>query len=195
MDAHACCAFSLAERPGDVEVLRGALAALERAAAYELRDGWTRGVVALALHTAGARGALGLLGRDPTGLLGVGAPDQDAGCRDEQVAEALVRRVRRLPGGYPDAVVAACIAKEPVWLGERSDLQAWWMQAWLAARSPRGAEWLGLYKEALDEALEVGPAGRLGGGWYADEITRTACAALGLAEGLAPLGPGPFPGD
>ena len=90
--------------------------------------------------------------------------------------------------------MAACIAKEPVWLGERSDLQAWWMQAWLAARSPRGAEWLGLYTEALDEALEVGPAGRLGGGWYADEITRTACAVLGLAEGLAPLGPGPFPG-
>jgi hypothetical protein len=187
-------AFSLAARPGDAEPLRGALAALERSAAYELRDGWTRGVVALALHAARARGALALIGRDPTGLLAVGEPDEEPGCRDEQVAEALVRRVRGLPGGYADAVVAACAAREPVWLGERSDLQAWWMQAFLAARSPAGARWLGLYREALDEALEVAPPGRIGGGWYADEVTRTACAVLGLAEGLAPLGPGPFPG-
>ncbi len=192
--AGAVLAFSLAERPGDAQTLRAALAALERSAAYELRDGWTRGVVALAIHTAKARGAQALLGRDLTGLLGVGEPDQRPDCRDEQVAEALVRSVRGLPGGFADAVVSACVEKEPVWLGERSDLHAWWMQAWLAARSVSGADWLRLYRSALDEALEAEPAGRIGGGWYADEVSQTASAVLGLAEGVAPLGPGPFPG-
>lgn len=192
--AGAVLAFSLAERPADVEALRGALAALERSAAYELREGWTRGVVALALHTARARGALALLGRDPIGLLGVGEPDDAAGCRDEQVAEAVVRELRGLARTFGDAVVAACVEKDPVWLGERSDVQAWWMQAFLAARSPEGAPWLQTHREALEEALELAPRGRVGGGWYGDEITRTACAVLGLAEGVAPLAPGPFPG-
>lgn len=187
-------ALSLGGRVGDADALRGALAALERSAAYELRDGWTRALAALALDAARAQGALALLDQDPTGLLRVGEPDLEPGCRDELLAEAVVRRVRGLPGPFPDLVVAACIEKEPVWLGERSDVQAWWLQAWLAVRSPDGPAWTRPYRQAVEEGLTLPPVARLGGGWYADEITRTACAVLGLAEGLAPLGPGPHPG-
>jgi len=182
-------AFLHAARPRDREVLRAALAALERSAAYELRDGYTRALVAMAFHAARATGADGLLGRDLPALLQVAEDDPEADCRDEQVAEAIVRRVKGLSGDFGEAVLESCTAREPAWVGERSDLEAWWMQAWLAARSPRGGPFLGLLREALDEGLEAPPAGRIGGGWYADEITQTACAALGLAEALAPLDP------
>jgi hypothetical protein len=185
----ATLAFAIAGRPCDRTVLAGALSAVERAAAYELRDGWTRALAALALHAACSPDAEGRPGRDATSLLAVdaGEPGPEAGCRDEQVAEAIVRAARGLPGPYADDVAAACLAERPVWLGERSDVQAWWMQAWLVARDPGREAYFTALAEALEEALEGPPKGQVGGSWYADGVSQAACAVLAVAESVGPL--------
>ena len=112
--------------------------------------------------------------------------------RRHAVAEAVVwRDSRGLRGGFPDASSTPGRGPEPTWTGRpRSDLQAWWMQTLSAVRNhPPGARWQGLYREALDEALEVAPPGRIGGGWYAErghpDRLRGAGAGRGARRGPA----------
>jgi hypothetical protein len=184
--AAAVLAFGLARRPEDRPVLQAALVSLERTTAYAVRDGWTRALVAMALEAAAARGATAMLGKDPRRLVRVGGDGARADCTDVGLAEAIVRLVRGVGGDLPGTVVSACAVDPPTWQGERTDVSAWWMQAWIAARTA-GADRVPIdaaLAQALDEALADAPEGRIAEGWYADEITQTASALLAAAEGL-----------
>jgi len=107
---------------------------------------------------------------------------------DWNVAEAISRVVLGLRKGvdpFPGQVVLACLEDRPVWGGQSSDCQAWWMQAWLVARSgsPDAAVWFAdLLRVLAEEAIEADHT--IHGGWYANTLSQTAGAILALQEGL-----------
>lgn len=187
-------ALSLAARPADAGSLTAALLALERTVQVGLRDGWTRALVAITLEAAAARGANSLLGRDPRQGFAVREEGLLPGPQDDSVAEAMVRLVLGAPGPYPLLVAEAVRQRPPVYDGERSNLQSWWMQAWLEVRAAGDpTAFFEALRTALAAALEAPPKGSVRESWYADEVTEGASGVLALAEGLDPVGAPPFP--
>ncbi|MHC5010547.1 MAG: hypothetical protein ACYTG6_06275 [Planctomycetota bacterium] len=177
-------ALAIAGRPGDESTLRGAVGALARASTYKLRDGWTRALAAIAFVTLEEEGRGPLITAPVAELVRIDEESDRIDCTDYRLAEAIARRALALAGAYPDRVLSACAAEPQAWSGESSDLQSWWLQAWLAARSEGGAAWFGTMLPSLEEAESSPPKGRIPQGWYADGIAQTACAILCLAEGL-----------
>jgi hypothetical protein len=180
-------ALATARRPEDEVSLRQAAAAYVRATTYGGFKGWPRALAALAADTLVREGRADLLTRPVTALVHETTTDADRiDCGDFRLAEAISRRIRA-PGagsGLGVDILAACLSdpERPRWTGESSDLQSWYMQAWLAARLPGGRAWFPRVLPAIEEGLE--PLGRLPGGVYADPVTQNACAVLALAEGL-----------
>jgi hypothetical protein len=181
----AVMALALAGRPEDEASLRRGLDAFRRAVAYGAFQGWTRALAALAVDTVVARGRAGWFERPVADLVAQGPVDR-VDCGDYRLAEAIVRRIRTGPDGDPlvGQVFAACVEDpdHPRWAGESTPVDSWYLQAWLAARSPGGAEWFRRAVPALEKG--IGPTGRLPESVYADVVTQNACALLVLAEGL-----------
>lgn len=152
-----------------------------------LRDGWQRGLSALTLEALVDAGRTGGLGPDPRRLPAAGEVRREPDCGDYRLAEALVRRLRSgdgTPDPYPQAVLASCLAREPLaYGGQTSDLRSWLLQAGLVRGGPQARPWFEAALPALQEA--IGPDGRVTAGLYADRVTQTACAALVLALGLS----------
>ena len=111
---------------------------------------------------------------------------------DVSLAEAISRSVlglwARTPGvvdPFPARILEAVLREPPDWSGASSDVQGWWMQAWLVARGGqgRGAAWflalLDVLTEWTDEESDLVP-----GGFYASALVHTACGVMALAEGL-----------
>jgi hypothetical protein len=180
-------AVCAARDPGHAAVLDGATSAFERAVTYGVPKGWTRGLAAMAgAYVADAcperwrRPLAGLLEETP-------ADAEQVDCGDFRLSEAILqvaRRGRSTP--FAEQVVQACTADPefPRWSGDSSDVQAWWMQAWLAARTGGEAArlWFARVLPALEEARKA--LGRIPEGYYGDTVTQTACGVLVLVEGL-----------
>jgi hypothetical protein len=184
-------AFVRAERPGDGVALDRAVRALAREAAGSLRNGWVRALGAMTVDALVRANRAGALGLAPRNLIKAeeGAVPRD--CSDWRLAEAMVRLLRDAGPGdpFPAAVLEACLAESLAWTHQFSDLQSWWMQAWLAARHPGGERWLRAALDPLEEAM--GPEGRVPEGIYADGVIQTAGAVLVLAEALGAGRPPP----
>lgn len=151
-----------------------------------LRDGWQRGLAAVALEALVEAGRTGGLGPDPRRLLAGGEVRREPDCGDYRLAEALVRRLRSgdaAPDAYPAAVLGACLAREPLaYGGQTTDLRSWLLQACLARGRSEARAWFEAALPALQEA--VGPDGLVTASLYADRVSQTACAALVLGLGL-----------
>jgi hypothetical protein len=174
-----------ADRPEDAVALNAAVRVLGREIRGGLRNGWTRGLAAIAVDAAVAAGRASSMDKSPRLLIPEEAP-RVVDCGDYRLAEAIVRSVRAGGTGVDalgEAVSAACLDDAPTWTGRTADLQSWFLQAWVQARSPRGPAWFAAVLPALEEA--AGRDGRVPEGIYADSVAQTACAALVLAEGLA----------
>ncbi len=189
----ATMAFVLSARPEDAEAFGKCGEAMARFARGGLRNGWSRSLAAMTVDRVFALGQNQVFrpkdgrlvrGRDP-------GDRRDTG--DWRVAEAIVRLVL-LAGRdasaidpYPGEIVGACLASPPRWNGQSSDLQSWWMRAWLVARAKGSGDWfVDLLKALRDEALLQGDRvlNRVPGGNYADSLLQTASALLATIEGL-----------
>ena len=112
-------------------------------------------------------------------------PQTQRDCHDPRVAAALAAVFRGGIGSAaaqpPSEILAACLDGPLEWGGEQTDLGSWLLRAWLAARVPGGGAW---YRQALP-LLEAAPdgAGVIGGHFYGNPTSRTACALLVLYEG------------
>jgi hypothetical protein len=177
-------ALAVGGRTADQPALGHAAGALGRALAYEPRDGWTRALAMIAVRTLLDRGERGLLAADVATLVRVDESEARVDCTDYRLAEAVSRRVRGAGRDYAGAVLGSCLAEQPRWNGDTTDLQALWLEAWLAARLDGSGTFFPALLGVLSEAARAAPGGLLPAGWYADGITRTACAVLALAEGL-----------
>jgi hypothetical protein len=186
VDATTAAILAFAYAPeGPSAVLQGAVGALARASAYKLRDGWTRAEAAIALDTLARVGREDLFPGPISDLVRYDPGADRVDCTDYRLAEAICRVVLGRADPYGPTILRACREAPPEWTGETSDLQSWYLQAWLAARTPGGAAWFAEALPALEEAERSPPAGRIPDGWYADGVAQTACAILCLAEGLS----------
>ena len=190
IDATAAGLYALVEAEDDKSVAAAKQAgpALATFAEEGLRNGWSRALAAMtvdrvfaahrqSIFPAEARAKRIVRGRQ------VGERRDH---RDLAVAEAIVRVVLRRPGvadTYPEEILAACLESPPVWKTRASDMQLWWMQAWLVARSGEGAAWFHDLVTALEEEALL-PDGRVPGGYYASSLVQTSAAILALCEGL-----------
>ncbi len=189
----ATLAFVLADRPEDQPALAKCGEAMARFARGGLRNGWTRSLAAMTVDRVFALGQDSIY-RPKDGRLVRGRdPGERRDTSDWRVAEAIVRLVL-LAGRdvsavdpYPGEIIAACLASPCRWNGQSSDLQSWWMRAWLVARARDSGEWFpDLLKAIRDEALLQGDRvlNRVPGGDYADSLLQTSCAVMALVEGL-----------
>jgi hypothetical protein len=189
-------AFVLSDRPEDRAAARAAAGALRRFSRAGLRNGWTRAFATMTIARI-ARLGLGdeIFDRGWRQLvefreLKTRPSDRGVQASDWNVAEAISRVVLGLRKGvdpFPAQVVVATLADLPVWSGQSSDCQAWWMQAWLAARSgsPDTGTWFADLLRVLEtEAVEQD--GTIHGGWYANTLSQTAGAIFALSEGFGP---------
>jgi hypothetical protein len=181
----ALIALSMAHRPGDADAIDKGAKAYTNAVAYGADHGWTRGLAAIAAETMFREGDGERFGVPVTELVREVREDSDrVDCGDFRLAEAIARVIRAGGGAPPFSaeILAACLKDPefPKWSGDSTDLQSWWLQAWLAARLPGGEEWFRRVVPAIETA--IAPLGRVPRGWYADTVTQTACAVLVLAE-------------
>ena len=185
-------AFAYAGRPEDEEAMLATAKALKRFARAGLRNGWTRAFGIMAIERIEALGRADLFDGNPRGLADIrdlkqarAGPPQTS---DWNVAEGISRVVLGLRKGvdpFPARLVLAILEDPPVWSGQSADCQAFWMQAWLVARSgaPRSRDWFHDLLEAFaKEGVEDDDT--IHGGWYANTLSQTAGAALALTEGL-----------
>jgi hypothetical protein len=182
--------FALAGDPSDGPVLERAGEALRHQMALGAAlDYWTRALSIQAILALVGTGHGASLGPEPRSLIDRKAPPDPPRCRDDHVAEAFARLVREdVADGYPERIAALCAEPGPEWGEERTDLYAWLMRAWVAARTQDGGgDW---FRKAV-EALEEAPNGRgvIQGDFYGDPVSRTACALLILLEGWTPQHP------
>ena len=158
-----------------------------------LRNGWTRSLAAITVDRVFALQKNQIF-REKDGRLVRGRdPGERRDTGDWRVAEAIVRLVM-LAGRdasavdpYPGEIIAACLASPPRWNGQSSDVQSWWMRAWLMARASDSGDWYPDLLQALrDEALLQGDRtlNLIPGGNYADTLLQTACAVFALVEGI-----------
>jgi hypothetical protein len=189
-------AFVLAGREEDAEAARGCARALKRFSRAGLRNGWTRALATMTIDRAVQLDRHRDLWKDWRVLVDVRQLKQRPAegrvqTSDWNVAEALARAVLGLRKGvdpFPAQVVLACLDEEemPSWTGPSSDCQAWWMQAWLVARSgsPDAGAWFRKLLEVLaDEGVEDDDT--IHGGWYANTVSQTCGAIFALTEGLS----------
>jgi hypothetical protein len=192
----AMMAFALTDRREDDEALVRVASALARFARARLRNGWSRGLGVIAANEVmmSGRGSI-FAPKDPYVLVDIReikqmpreGPPQTS---DWNVAEVICRVVRGLRKGrdpFPAQLVQAILDEPADWSYPSTDCGAWWLQAWLIARS--GAEdarpWFQTLLKVLEEDA-VFENDAVKGGWYAHAIGQTAGAILALLEGLAP---------
>ncbi len=189
-------AFVLAGRDEDQPMAREAAVALRRFSRAGLRNGWTRAFAIMNIERIVRAGVADeVFDRPWRRLIDIRETRTTPGDRgiqasDWNVAEAIARVVLGLRKGmdpFPAQVVLATLADLPVWSGQSSDCQAWWMQAWLVARS--GSEdaptWFADLLKVLDEEA-IEDDGTIHGGWYANTLSQTAGAIFALSEGFGP---------
>ncbi len=189
----ALLAWAVAGRPEDAEAMTKAAAALRRAGRQRLRNGWTRGLAVMTTKALVDRDQADVLGKDPLVLVDIRdlkqapreGPPQTS---DWNVAEVISRVVRGLKKGvdpFPAELVKAVLAEPAEWNYPSTDCAAWWMQAWLAARSgaPEAGPWFATMRRVLAEEA-TGADDAVQGGWYANTVTQTAGAMLAILEGL-----------
>ena len=185
-------ALVVADRPEDAEAREAAAKAMIRFGRAGLRNGWTRALGVMMANELVLRGHEDLLGGDARSLADWRqVRKQPAGlpqASDWNVTEAISRVVLGLVKGqdpFPGQVTLSCLEDVPVWSGQSSDCQAWWMQGWLVARSgsPEAPTWFGaLLRVFSEEAVEDDDT--IHGGWYANTLCQTSAALLVLLEGL-----------
>ena len=186
-------AFAVAGRPEDEEALDAAAKAMIRFGRAGLRNGWTRALGVMMAERLVRLGLEDVLGGDARSLadwrqirqVSSGLPQVS----DWNMAEAISRVVLGLVKGqdpFPGQVTLACLQDLPVWSGQSSDCQAWWMQGWLVARSgsPEAGPWFSaLLKVFQEEGVEDDDT--IHGGWYANTLCQTSGAVMVLLEGLS----------
>jgi len=189
----AVLAFALTGRPEDEAALVGAGQALRRFARAGLRNGWTRALGLMTVAKVEDLDRSDVFDGDPRSLADVrqlkSARAGPPRTTDWNVAEAISRVVLGLRKGvdpFPGRLVQAVLDDPPEWGGQSADCQAFWMQAWLVARS--GAEtspaWFADLVQAIrKEGVEADDT--IHGGWYAKGVGQTAGAILSLIEGLS----------
>ena len=189
----ALLAWAVAGREADAEAMQKAVDALKRAGRERLRNGWTRGLAVMTTKAVLKRGHADLFGKDPLALVDIRdlkqapreGPPQTS---DWNVAEVICRVVRGLRKGadpFPAELVKAVLAEPAEWNYPSTDCAAWWMQAWLAARSgaPEAGPWFATMRTVLAEEA-TGADDAVQGGWYANTVTQTSGAILAILEGL-----------
>lgn len=190
----ALLAWTLADRPEDREAMAKAAEALRRASRDRLRNGWTRGLAVITADAVIERGHGDLFGKDPYVLVDIRdlkqapreGPPQTS---DWNVAEVICRVVRGLKKGvdpFPAELVGAILDEPAEWNYPSTDCAAWWLQAWLVARSgaPEAGPWFATVRTVLAEEA-LGADNTVQGGWYANTVTQTAGAILAILEGLS----------
>ncbi|MDA1193999.1 MAG: hypothetical protein O2894_02335 [Planctomycetota bacterium] len=190
----AVLAFGVARRPEDEEALKAAASALRRFARARLRNGWTRGLGVMATDALIRRGQGEVFGADPLILIDIRdlkqapreGPPQTSDWNVAEVISRVVRGLRKGTDPFPAALVAAVLAEPAEWTSQSTDCGAWWMQAWLVARSgaPGAADWFASMQRVLAEEAIL-ETGTIKGGWYANTVTQTAGALLAMLEGLS----------
>ena len=190
----ALLAWALAGRPEDREAMEKAGQALRRVGRERLRNGWTRGLGVMTTHALEEREAADVFGKDPLILADIRdlkqAPrDGPPQTSDWNVAEVISRYVRGLKKGidpFPAELVKAVLDEPAEWNYPSTDCAAWWMQAWLVARSgaPEARDWFRAMRTVLAEEA-IGEGDTVQGGWYASTVTQTSGAILALLEGLS----------
>lgn len=182
----AVLAFVPSQDPAHALVVGRALRALAPVLGAGLRDGWQRALAAMAIDAAAEAGRAGGLGLEPRLALPLGALQAQPDCGDYRLAEAIVRVLRREPARgdlYPEAVLGACLGREPLtWSGQTTDVTSWLLQAWLARRTRQAQPWFAAALEPLEAG--VGPEGLVPGSIYAGRVHQSAAAALVIAQGL-----------
>jgi hypothetical protein len=188
----ALLALTLAERPDDEDARVGAARALRRFARAGLRNGWTRALGIMTVDRVANLGRDDLFDGNPRGLADIRdlkqAREGPPQTSDWNVAEGIARVVLGLRKGadpFPARLTLAILDDPPVWSGQSADCQAFWMQAWLVARSgsSQARDWFRDLLDALEtEAVE--DDNTIHGGWYANTLSQTAGALLALVEGL-----------
>jgi hypothetical protein len=185
----AIVALALAGDPSDGPVLDRAGEALRHQ--WTLGppvDYWTRALSIDAILALVGTGHGDALGPAPRSLLDRKTPGGRPDYRDHNVGEAFARIVRGDdPSGFPAQIAAICAEQGAEWGGERTDMYAWLMRAWLCARSESGDPWFAKALPGLEEGAK--PDGVIEGDFYGDPVSRTACALLILLEGWTPQHP------
>lgn len=174
----------------DVESVKAARKAAPALAAFAkagLRNGWPRALAAMAVDQVYATRRQALFPRE-AGRVVRGRTVSEKDGIDFQVTEALVRTVLQ-PGtqvvdAFPGRVTAALQQDPPFWRTMQSDVQLWWMQTWLVARSEAPRPWFAELARTLEEEAILAD-GRIPGGYFADTLVQTAAAVLALLEGWA----------
>ena len=186
--AAALMAFAVAGDGKSVAAAKLAGPALAGFAEDGLRNGWSRALAAMSVDRVFDAHRQSIFPREARA--GRIVKGRQVGERRDQhdlaVAEAIVRLVLRRPGvadAFPEEILAACLENPPRWQSRRSDMQLWWMQAWVVARSSLGRAWFHDLVLALDEEALLDDA-RVPGGYYASALVQTSAAILALSEGL-----------
>ena len=184
-------AVLLAGDPADASLLDGAGTALTRLAEQKLPAGRSRSIVGMAAERAVGMDREGFLPKGLDALLDARFDDvvptgNDYLLWDTTLSEVVTRllRARGSQGldPLPGRVAQAILERPPTWRGSNTDVSAWWVQAWLAGRTPGSAAWF----EALPGPIAewVDEDGLLPGGFFTSTLLQTACAVLALDEGL-----------
>jgi len=186
-------ALAVAGREEDAEALALAAGALQRFARAKLRNGWTRGLGVMVAARLDDLGLGKVLGGDPTRLADFRQIDKAPNdgllqTGDWNVAEAISRVVLGLKKGvdpFPGRMVEAVLGETPEWNYPSSDCAAWWMHAWLVARSgsEKAPAWFATLRSMLAEEA-VGKDDVIQGGYYENTLAQSAGAIFAVLEGL-----------
>ncbi len=186
-------ALALADGNEHHDALKRAAKALVPMARQGLRNGWPRGLNAMAIEWIVRRelgDIFGVPARELVEARRVTKMPKDAGTsyRDQNMAEAISRTVLgvdRGVGAFPRQMADVLIEEKPSWNGQATSLPTWWMEAWLVARLGRegASAWFDAMADALIEWVDKDDL--IPGGWDAPPLMQTATAILALREGFA----------
>ena len=194
--AGAAFAWLLARKDEDAKALRDAGAALRRMGKEGFENGYPRALVAMfAERVAKQRREAIVLEGQPRDLVRwreqkVLPSEGGFELWDSSLAEAIARttlgQMTRTQGAidpFPLRVLKAVLATEPDWSGASSDVQGWWLQAWVVARSRLGQDWFRALLEVLSEWTDE-ETGLVPDSYYASAVVQSAAGAMAIAEGL-----------
>ena len=196
--ASAVLAFVVADRAEDGLAFEKAAKALARMLRGGVRNGWTRALATMTVARVAALGKVEAFGRPVSRLVDLRevneTPGKDGHLRttDWNIAEAIARAVLGIRKGrdpFPPAMVTAVLADKPVWSGQGSDCKAWWMEAWLAARSGRGGPWFTDLLTMVEEEVQW-TDGLVPGSFYATPLDQSSTLLFAFSEGLEAAGGG-----
>jgi len=194
VEATAATTFALVTRARAAEraVLEAAARAVARQAqGSSIRNGWTRALAAMAVDRVLDEGEEAVLGRPFRETLdrreANTAPDRQGRIpvNDWNLAEAVSRtllEIRRGADPFLVGLAEAAVLDPPQWRGQVSDCKTFWTQAWVVARTGRGAEWFGALLDAAQEAPRIQDL--VPGSFYATPLDQTSALLLALAQGL-----------